>query len=129
MNDVDDRPRELVITTERDEDDRVRLTVQDTGVGFDPQAAGRLFEAFYTTKNGGMGIGLSVSRSIIESHQGRLWAAPNDGPGATFSFSIPRASGDATDSVPHAPEDVTDTHGLGVIRMPVAAAWRVMRNT
>jgi PAS domain S-box-containing protein len=118
MNDVDDRPRELVIRTERDEDDRVRLTVQDAGVGFDRQAAGRLFEAFYTTKNGGMGIGLSVSRSIIESHQGRLWAAPNDGPGARFSFSIPRA-----------PEGVTDTHGLGVIRMPVAAARRVMRNT
>ena len=129
MNDVDDRPRELVIRTERDEDDRVRLTVQDAGVGFDRQAAGRLFEAFYTTKNGGMGIGLSVSRSIIESHQGRLWAAPNDGPGARFSFSIPRASGGATDSGPRAPEGVTDTHGLGVIRMPVAAARRVMRNT
>ena len=129
MNDVDDRPRELVIRTERDEDDRVRLTVQDAGVGFDRQAAGRLFEAFYTTKNGGMGIGLSVSRSIIESHQGRLWAATNDGPGARFSFSIPRASGGATDSGPGAPEGVTDTHGLGVIRMPVAAARRVMRNT
>jgi signal transduction histidine kinase len=129
MNDVDDRPRELVIRTERDDDDRVRLTVQDAGVGFDRQAAGRLFEAFYTTKNGGMGIGLSVSRSIIESHQGRLWAAPNDGPGARFSFSIPRASGGATDSGPRAPEGVTDTHGLGVIRMPVAAARRVMRNT
>jgi PAS domain S-box-containing protein len=129
MNDVDDRPRELVIRTERDEDDRVRLTVQDAGVGFDRQAAGRLFEAFYTTKNGGMGIGLSVSRSIIESHQGRLWAAPNDGPGARFSFSIPRASGGATDSGPGAPEGVTVTHGLGVIRMPVAAARRVMRNT
>ena len=129
MNDVDDRPRELVIRTERDEDDRVRLTVQDAGVGFDRQAAGRLFEAFYTTKNGGMGIGLSVSRSIIESHQGRLWAAPNDGPGARFSFSIPRASGVATDSGPRAPEGATDTHGLGVIRMPVAAARRVMRNT
>jgi PAS domain S-box-containing protein len=129
MNDVDDRPRELVIRTERDEDDRVRLTVQDAGVGFDRQAAGRLFEAFYTTKSGGMGIGLSVSRSIIESHQGRLWAAPNDGPGARFSFSIPRASGGATDSGPRAPEGLTDTHGLGVIRMPVAAAARVMRNT
>jgi signal transduction histidine kinase len=129
MSGVDDRPRKLVIRTERDEDDRVRLTVQDTGVGFEPQAVGRLFEAFYTTKSGGMGIGLSVSRSIIESHHGRLWAAPNDGPGATFSFSIPRASGRATGSGPPAPEGVTGTHGLGVIRMPVAAARRVMRNT
>jgi signal transduction histidine kinase len=118
MGGVDDRPRKLVIRTERDEDDRVRLTVQDTGAGFEPQAAGRLFEAFYTTKSGGMGIGLSVSRSIIESHHGRLWAAPNDGPGATFSFSLSRAA-----------KGVTDTHGLGVIRMPVTAARRVMRNS
>ncbi len=81
MSGVDDRPRQLVIRTERDEDDHVRLTVQDAGVGFDPQVVERLFEAFYTTKSGGMGIGLSVSRSIIESHHGRLWAASNDGPG------------------------------------------------
>ena len=92
MRDVDDRPRQLVIRTERDEADRVRLTVRDTGVGFDPRAADKLFEPFYTTKDGGMGIGLSVSRSIIEAHQGRLWATPNDGPGATFGFSIPRSA-------------------------------------
>lgn len=91
MGGVEDRPRELVIRTGQDEGDCVRLSVQDAGVGFDPQDADRLFEAFYTTKSGGMGIGLSVSRSIIESHDGRLWATPNDGPGATFSFSIPQA--------------------------------------
>ena len=62
----------------------------DTGPGFDPQSSNRLFETFYTTKRDGMGIGLSISRSIIESHQGRLWAMTNDGPGATFAFSIPR---------------------------------------
>ena len=90
MGAIDDRPRQLVIRTALDEDDRVRLTVQDAGVGFDAQAVERIFEAFYTTKNDGMGIGLSVSRSIIESHHGRLWAEPNDGPGATFSFSIPQ---------------------------------------
>ena len=90
MGAIDDRPRRLVIRTALDEDDRVRLTMQDTGVGFDAQAVDRIFEAFYTTKNDGMGIGLSVSRSIIESHHGRLWAEPNDGPGATFSFSIPQ---------------------------------------
>ncbi len=89
MSTVDDRPRHLVITTERDEGDRVRLSVKDVGVGFDSRAAHRLFEDFYTTKNDGMGIGLSVSKSIIERHHGRLWAAKNDGPGATFSFSIP----------------------------------------
>ena len=90
MDAIDDRPRQLVIRTALDEDDRVRLTMQDAGVGFDAQAVDRIFEAFYTTKNDGMGIGLSVSRSIIESHHGRLWAEPNDGPGATFSFSIPQ---------------------------------------
>jgi signal transduction histidine kinase len=96
MSAADDRPRQLLIRTERDEPDRVRLTVQDVGVGFDPRAADRLFESFYTTKNDGMGIGLSVSRSIIESHRGRLWATLNNGPGATFSFSIPRAPEGAT---------------------------------
>jgi signal transduction histidine kinase len=96
MRAVDDRPRQMVITTEREEGDRVRLTVQDAGVGLDPHAMDRLFEAFYTTKNDGMGVGLCVSRSIIERHQGRLWATQNDGPGATFSFSIPRGPDGAT---------------------------------
>ena len=96
MSTVDDRPRQLLIRTERDEYDHVRLTVQDAGVGFDPQAADRLFESFYTTKNDGMGIGLSVSRSIIESHHGRLWATLNNGPGAACSFSIPRGPEGAT---------------------------------
>ena len=92
MSTVDDRPRSLLIKTEPDEGDQVRLTVQDAGVGFDPQAMKKLFEAFYTTKNDGMGIGLSVSRSIIESHHGRLWGRLNDGAGATFSFSLPRGT-------------------------------------
>ena len=90
MSTVADRPRQLLIKTAPDEGDQVRLSVQDAGVGFDPRAMKKLFDTFYTTKNDGMGIGLSVSRSIIESHNGRLWATPNDGPGATFSFSIPR---------------------------------------
>jgi signal transduction histidine kinase len=63
--------------------------VQDAGLGFDDHLVDRIFEAFYTTKNDGMGIGLSVSRSIIENHHGRLWASSNNGPGAAFSFSIP----------------------------------------
>jgi len=91
MVDVEDRPRELLIRTRQEVDDRVLLAVKDTGVGFDPQNEDKLFDAFYTTKQSGMGIGLHVSRSIIESHQGRLWATLNDGPGATFSFTIPRA--------------------------------------
>lgn len=100
MSAVDDRPRQLLIRTEADEDNHVRLTVKDVGVGFPPHSADRLFESFYTTKNDGMGIGLSVSRSIIESHHGRLWATPNDGPGVTFSFSVPcRPEGLTTDGV------------------------------
>jgi signal transduction histidine kinase len=68
----------------------VRLTVQDVGVGLEAHVMDKLFQAFYTTKSSGMGIGLSVSRSIIEKHGGRLWAEPNEGPGATLAFSIPR---------------------------------------
>ena len=89
MNSVLDRPRQLVIKTERDGGEHVRLSVEDTGVGFEPERAESLFDAFYTTKHGGMGIGLSVSRSIIEGHHGRLWATPKTGPGAIFAFSIP----------------------------------------
>src|SRR5262245_8983001 len=83
MRTVEDRPRHLLLRTERDAD-RVQLTVQDSGVGFDARDAEQLFDAFYTTKAGGMGIGLAVSLSIIEAHQGRLWAESNDGLGAIF---------------------------------------------
>src|SRR5262249_36343332 len=93
MRTIDDRPRELLIATAREDDERVRLSVCDRGVGIDPMSLEKLFDAFYTTKAEGMGVGLSVSRSIIESHEGRLWASANDGPGATFSFSIPSREG------------------------------------
>ena len=90
---VDDHPRSLLLSTESEADDGVRLSVRDAGVGLDPENVDKLFGAFFTTKSGGMGIGLFVSRSIIERHQGRLWAESNrDGPGTTFSFSIPRIS-------------------------------------
>jgi PAS domain S-box-containing protein len=82
------RPKELLIRTHL-HDNQVQLAVKDAGVGVNPEAVDKLFEAFYTTKSDGMGIGLSISRSIIEAHHGRMWAAPNDGPGATFAFSIP----------------------------------------
>jgi signal transduction histidine kinase len=77
-------PRELVIRTQREATDRVRVAVQDSGSGIDPQLADRIFEAFYTTKRSGMGMGLS----IVEQHGGRLWAVPNDGPGTTFHFTL-----------------------------------------
>ncbi|MET0790932.1 MAG: ATP-binding protein, partial [Polyangiaceae bacterium] len=92
MSTIDDHARQLVIRTELqrlEAGDRALLSVQDAGVGFDPESSERLFDAFYSTKADGMGMGLSVSRSIIESHHGKLWAVPNAGPGATFSFSIP----------------------------------------
>jgi signal transduction histidine kinase len=92
MQAVTDRPRELGIRTQPHESDTVLVTVQDTGIGLDPQSITRLFESFYTTKPEGMGLGLSISRSIIEAHGGRLWATPNDGSGATFQFTLPAES-------------------------------------
>jgi signal transduction histidine kinase len=89
MREVEDRARSLLVSTVREDRGRIRLSLRDSGIGIDPQSIEKLFGAFYTTKSQGMGIGLAVSRSIIESHDGRLWAAANDGPGATFSFSIP----------------------------------------
>ena len=89
MADVEDRPRQLAVWTEPESDTGVRVTVRVAGPGIEPESLHKLFDAFYTTKAGGMGIGLSVSASIIEKHQGRMWAEPNDGPGATFAFTIP----------------------------------------
>ena len=98
MSTIDDRTRDLLVRTERAEGKQVRLSVKDAGVGFTPEAADKIFEGFYTTKTDGMGMGLSISRSIIEAHQGRIWATPNDGPGATFSFAIPCAVKDLADT-------------------------------
>ena len=91
MAGIEDRPRTLRVETAVDRSDSVKLLVRDAGVGLDPRGIEKLFEAFYTTKTHGLGIGLAISRSIIESHKGRLWAMANDGPGATFGFSIPCA--------------------------------------
>ena len=85
---ADDEFRKLSISTAR-KIDGVALTVRDTGVGIDPQQIETVFEAFHTTKPGGMGMGLAVSRSIIEGHGGRLWAEPNEPRGAIFKFTIP----------------------------------------
>jgi PAS domain S-box-containing protein len=89
MTGIDDGPRCLLVKTESGTEECVQVSVADTGVGFDVHEPMRLFDAFYTTKPGGMGIGLSVSKSIIDSHDGRLWATENESGGATFSFSIP----------------------------------------
>ena len=88
MSTVEDRQRDLVIRTQRNEGDEIRVSVEDSGIGFDPLSAERIFHAFHSTKPGGMGMGLSISRSIIESHGGRLWATLNDGPGATLQFTL-----------------------------------------
>src|SRR5271157_755506 len=90
MSGVDQRPRELVITTRSMEPDHVQVTVEDSGIGLDPNTMGRIFDPFYTTKASGMGMGLSISRSIVQNHGGRLWATANDGPGTSFHFTLPK---------------------------------------
>jgi PAS domain S-box-containing protein len=89
MAGVGDRPRELVICSRPHEGDRVLVAVEDAGVGIDPNSVNQLFSSFFTTKPDGMGMGLSISRSIIEGHGGRLWATPNQTHGATFHFVLP----------------------------------------
>jgi PAS domain S-box-containing protein len=89
MQSVTDRPRQLVIRSRQDEADQVLVTVADCGVGISAENADQLFNPFFTTKSGGMGMGLSICRSIIEAHGGRLSASGNVGPGATFQFALP----------------------------------------
>jgi C4-dicarboxylate-specific signal transduction histidine kinase len=91
MSAVNDRPREVAVATQLDGDDWLRVSIKDCGAGIDPQNIDRMFDAFYTTKREGIGMGLSISRSIIEEHRGRLWATQNDGPGATLHFVVPIA--------------------------------------
>jgi C4-dicarboxylate-specific signal transduction histidine kinase len=89
MATVDDRPRQLVIRSRQDEAGQLLVSVQDSGVGINLEYANRLFEAFFTTKSDGMGMGLSICRTIVEGYGGRIWASNNSGPGATFQFSLP----------------------------------------
>jgi len=89
MQPVMDRQRRLLIRSDQDEEHRVRVRVTDCGVGISAETANRLFNAFFTTKSSGMGMGLSICRSIVEAHEGRLSASPNEGPGATFQFVLP----------------------------------------
>jgi signal transduction histidine kinase len=81
--------RELTIQSQRDEDGQVLISVSDSGVGLPPQQADKIFNAFFTTKTHGTGMGLRISRSIVESHGGRLWAADNSPRGASFCFTLP----------------------------------------
>jgi len=89
MQSITERPRELVIHSQRDETGQVLVTVEDCGIGLPTESGDRLFTAFFTTKASGMGMGLSICRSIIEAHGGRISAANNAGPGATFQFVLP----------------------------------------
>ena len=86
---VQDRPRTLLVRSHRHEADEVAVEVHDFGHGIDPAHASRLFDAFFSTKPNGMGMGLSICRSIIEAHQGRIWASGNAGPGSVFQFALP----------------------------------------
>ena len=92
MATVQDRPRELAIRTQRREEEQVQVTVRDSGIGLQPESIEHVFKAFHTTKSSGLGMGLSISRSIVEDHSGRLWVTAHEGPGASFHFALPIAA-------------------------------------
>ena len=98
MSDVAKGPRELVITTRNVDPGQVQVTVEDSGTGLDPNAIDKVFEPFYSTKASGMGMGLSICRSILQSHGGRLWATGKDGPGTMFHFALPECREEEADA-------------------------------
>jgi signal transduction histidine kinase len=93
MRAIGNRALVLHIRTEEQHSGSIVVLVQDSGVGIDPEQLSRMFEAFYTTKPQGIGMGLTISRSIVQTHGGRLWAIANDGPGSTFCFTLPVDAG------------------------------------
>src|ERR1700692_3031186 len=95
MRPVDDGARELVISTEQSQVDGALVAVRDSGPGIDPQHRERVFEAFYTTKSSGMGLGLAICRSIIDAHEGRIWVEANEPRGTVFQFTLPAATRDS----------------------------------
>jgi signal transduction histidine kinase len=96
MQSVTDRPRELVVRSGQDQPGQALISVADCGVGIAAENVDRLFNPFFTTKSGGMGMGLSICRSIMEAHGGRLWATANLPHGATFQFTVPVNAGTAS---------------------------------
>jgi signal transduction histidine kinase len=89
MTSISDRQHVLMIRSQPDDSGGVLVTVQDSGAGLDPKNMGHVFDTFFTTKPSGMGMGLPISRSIVEAHGGRLWLTPNDGQGVTLQFTLP----------------------------------------
>jgi signal transduction histidine kinase len=89
MSGMSEGPRELLISTAKTDSEGVLVAMRDSGPGLAPESVDRLFESFYTTKLGGLGVGLSICRSIIEAHHGRLWATANTPRGAVFQFTLP----------------------------------------
>jgi C4-dicarboxylate-specific signal transduction histidine kinase len=89
MSGITERTRELLISTQQEASGPVLVTVQDSGPGFSPESFDRPFEPFYTTKAEGMGMGLSICRSIVDAHRGRIWALPTAGPSAVVQFTVP----------------------------------------
>ena len=99
MGSVEDGARELLISTEQTQADGVLVAVRDSGPGIDPEHLDRVFDAFYTTKSSGVGMGLSICRSIIDAHGGRLWAEANKPRGAVFQFTLPSAENELMNSL------------------------------
>jgi len=97
MSGVNEGPRELLVGSGKDESQRVLVAVRDSGPGLDPESVNDIFAAFYTTKPQGMGMGLAISRSIVEAHCGRLWATANPDKGATFQFTLLTGAGNQHD--------------------------------
>jgi C4-dicarboxylate-specific signal transduction histidine kinase len=114
MSSVKKGARELSISTEQHQAGGVLVTMRDSGPGIDPEHLDRVFDAFYTTKSSGVGMGLSICRSIINAHGGRLWADVNASGGAVFQFTLPSAEEELTNPLPKA--DRIGAHHGGTVR-------------